>query len=83
MIAKVLKEAADAIRGPEKPTTVPGFLRPIDTAWIARELNLEVQAAERGKSNIPPSTSAGPDSIERAFRNLRYQGYSASWGDSV
>jgi hypothetical protein len=65
MIAKVLREAIGAIRGSEMPTTVPGFLRPIDTAAIARQLNLEAIAAERGRSNIPPSDSPAPDAIEQ------------------
>jgi hypothetical protein len=67
MIAKVLRSAVDAIRGSEKPTTVPGFLRPIDTAGIARELNLEALAAERGKSDIPPPAATGLDAIEQQF----------------
>jgi len=65
MISKVLRKAADGIRGSEKPTTVPGFWRPIDTAVIARELNLEAMAAERGQSDIPPSNASTPDAIEQ------------------
>jgi hypothetical protein len=65
MIAKVLRDAVDAIRGSEKPTTVPGFLRPINTAAIARELNLEAVAAERGEDNIPSTNSSAPDAVEQ------------------
>lgn len=65
MIGKVLREAAESIRGTEKPTTVPGFLRPIDTDAVAREIGLEVQAAERGKSETPPSSATGIDAIEQ------------------
>jgi hypothetical protein len=65
MIVKVVREAVDAIRGSEMPTTVPGFLRPIDTAAIARQLNLEARAAERGQSNIPPSDAVTLDAIEQ------------------
>jgi hypothetical protein len=57
MLDGVLRKAADAIRGPKKPTTTPGFLRPIDTDWIARELKLADAAAERGAANLPPSDS--------------------------
>jgi hypothetical protein len=65
MIARVLREAVDAIRGSERPMTVPGFLRPIDTAAMARQLNLDAVAAERGQSNIPPSTASAPDAMEQ------------------
>jgi hypothetical protein len=65
MVAKVVRDAFDAIRGNEKPTTVPGFLRPIDTAAIARELNLEAEASQRGQSNTPPSNASVPDLIEQ------------------
>jgi hypothetical protein len=65
MISSVLRDALDNIRGNEKPTTVPGFLRPIDTAAIARQLNLETTASQRGKSNIPPSDSTGLDAVEQ------------------
>jgi hypothetical protein len=65
MIVSVMRRAVDAIRGNEGPTTVPGFLRPIDTAAIARQLDLEATAAERGQSNIPPSDASGPDAIEQ------------------
>jgi hypothetical protein len=65
MIAKVVRDAFDAIRGNERPTTVPGFLRPIDTAAIAREFNLEAEAAERGQSNAPPSSASALDLIEQ------------------
>lgn len=65
MIANVLRDAVDAIRGPEKPTTTPGFLRPIDTGLVARDLNLTAIAAERGQSNIPPSSASGLDAFEQ------------------
>jgi hypothetical protein len=65
MIAKVVRDAFDAIRGNEKPMTVPGFLRPIDTGAMARELNLEAEAAQRGQSNTPPSNASVPDLIEQ------------------
>jgi hypothetical protein len=65
MIANVLREAVDAIRGSDKPTTTPGFLRPIDTDLVARELNLKGTAAERGQSNIPHSHASGVDAFEQ------------------
>jgi len=57
----VFRKAADAIRGTNKPTTVPGFLRPIDTDRIAREVQLDRIAAERGGENLPSSTSNSLD----------------------
>ena len=65
MATGMLRGALDAIRGSEKPTTVPGFLRPIDTAGIARELNLDVMAAERGRSNTPATGSTTLDAVEQ------------------
>jgi hypothetical protein len=65
MITKVLRDAVDAIRGSERPMTVPGFLRPIDTAAIARQLNLEAIAADRGRSDIPPSSTSELDAVEQ------------------
>jgi hypothetical protein len=55
MIARVLGRTFDAIRGSDKPITIPGFLRPIDTAAIARQLHLESTATKRGRSDMPPS----------------------------
>jgi hypothetical protein len=65
MISNVLREAVDAIRGSERPTTVPGFLRPVDTAAIARQLHLEPTAKKRGRSDIPPSDASTLDAIEQ------------------
>ena len=45
MVSSVLRKAADAIRGTNKPTTVPGFLHPIDTGRVADELDLDRIAA--------------------------------------
>jgi hypothetical protein len=56
MFSSVFRRMADAIRGTNKPTTVLGVLRPIDTDRIARELQLDRIAAERGGENLPSST---------------------------
>jgi hypothetical protein len=58
-------ESKSGIRGSDKPITLPGFLRPIDTAAIARQLNLEATAKKRGRSDIPPSAASTPDAIEQ------------------
>jgi len=65
MIAKTLREAVDAIRGSEKPASAAGFLRPIDTAAIAREFRLEQVAEERGKAGVPSANASAPDAIEQ------------------
>ena len=70
MFSGVFRKAADAIRGTDKPTTVPGFLRPIDTDRIARELQLDKIAAERGSENLPPSTSNSLDGVEQQIVQL-------------
>jgi hypothetical protein len=65
MIARVLRTAVDAIRGSEKPSSMAGLLRPIDTAAIAREFNLEAVAAERGTANVPAATANALDAVEQ------------------
>ena len=65
MFSGVLRKAADAIRGTNKPTTVPGFLRPIDTGVIARQLDLDRLAIERGSGNRPSSERSSLDSVEQ------------------
>jgi len=65
MIAGVVREAVNAVRGSERTNTVPGFLRPIDTAAVARQLDLEASAVERGRSNIPPPDTDAPDAVEQ------------------
>ena len=65
MIAGVVREAMNAVRGSERANTVPGFLRPIDTAAVARQLDLEASAKERGQSNIPPPDADAPDVVEQ------------------
>jgi hypothetical protein len=65
MIVRALQDALEAIRGSEKPATVPGFLRPIDTGAIVRQLNIEATAKKRGRSDMPPSDASTPDAIEQ------------------
>jgi hypothetical protein len=47
MFAEKIKSAADAVRNNAGERVVPGFLRPLDTAKIARDLKIEAIAAER------------------------------------
>lgn len=43
----------------------PGFLRPIDTNRIAREVELEKRCSENGSRNLPPTTAKGLDAVEQ------------------
>src|SRR5689334_5781875 len=65
MLRDVLSKASDAIRGTAIPGTTPGFLRPIDTGKIARELALEKRGMERGQQNLPAPTSVAHDAVEQ------------------
>lgn len=65
MITRVFSKAADALRGHDKSATVPGFLRPIDTGGISRQLDLEKRGAERGRQNLPASNASNPDTVEQ------------------
>jgi hypothetical protein len=50
----------------EKVVVQPGFLRPIDTERIARELDLDESAAHRGRSNSPQTATTQFDEVEQA-----------------
>ena len=65
MIAGTLKKFANAILGNQSPSTVQGFLRPIDTARIAGDIDLDRLARDRGRNELPDSTAATPDSVEQ------------------
>ena len=43
----------------------PGFLRPIDTDRIARELRIDERAAENGRRELPTAEAQVMDSVER------------------
>jgi hypothetical protein len=83
MFSGVFRKAADAIRGTDKPTTVPGFLRPIDTDRIVRELQLDKIATERGSENLPPSTSNSLDGVEHQIVQLIESEWSWQGGEFV
>src|SRR6185312_4812176 len=83
MFSSVFRKAADAIRGADKPTTVPGFLRPIDTDRIARELQLDKIAAERGRENLPSSTSNSLDGVEQQIVQLIESEWSWQGGEFI
>ena len=48
-------------------SVVPGFLRPIDTDALARELELKKSGLERGKKNLPTSDETELDGVEQTI----------------
>src|SRR5258706_2683209 len=64
-MAGKLQGFVDAIRGDDSRAKVQGFLRPIDTDGIAKELDLDQEGVSRGKQELPPSTSTSMDSNEQ------------------
>ena len=83
MFSGVFRRMADAIRETNKPTTVLGVLRPIDTDRIARELQLDRIAAERGGENLPSSTSISLDAVEQQIVPLMESEWSWQGGEFI
>src|SRR4051794_20005543 len=67
MVAESLKRFGQAVRSNEVPLVAPGFLRPIDTRLIARELKIEAAAQHRGGNELPHQSEESLDSVERAI----------------
>lgn len=65
MVSGAFGKFAEAIRGGNIPPTAQGYLRPIDTDAIARQLDLDAIAAERGAREQPGSTAQSLDAIEQ------------------
>jgi hypothetical protein len=65
MTPKVLKSLMTAVRDNERPTVLPGFLRPIDTDRIAREFSIESVASKRARDELPESNDKELDSVEQ------------------
>jgi hypothetical protein len=61
MVGAFSKLASDQ----DQPGVVPGFLRPIDTKAISKELRLSESGAERGKENLPRSDERIWDAVEQ------------------
>src|ERR1700730_1113530 len=51
----------------DPPGVVPGFLRPIDTKAVAKELKLLVNGGERGKQELPRSDERIWDAVEQTI----------------
>lgn len=65
MFSGAVQKVTDAIRGKTTGSSIPGFLRPIDTGRIARDLHLIEVANERGAAELPPTNASAPDAIEQ------------------
>lgn len=65
MVVGAFRKLREAVRGDDGRAKAQGYLRPIDTNDIAREMDLERVASERGKKNLPPSNSVTADAIEQ------------------
>jgi hypothetical protein len=65
MVGKIFQKFTNAIQGDDGRGQVQGYLKPIDTAKIARKLKLDEVAADRGSKNLPPTNSQQLDGIEQ------------------
>lgn len=64
-VSQTVNRLFEAVRDNVRSSAAPGFLRPIDTAQIARELNLEALAIERGRQNLPEASAQTLDMVEQ------------------
>lgn len=65
MVVGAMGKLAEAIRGDNNSPKAQGYLRPIDTGAMARQLNIDVTAAERGSRDQPASNSQSLDVVEQ------------------
>lgn len=65
MVVGAFRKLADAIRGDDGRGQVQGYLKPIDTDEIARKLNLDAVAAERGAREQPATDTQSLDGMEQ------------------
>jgi hypothetical protein len=61
----ILESVTDYFRNERPEGVQPGFLRPIDTEAIARQLDLDDRARERGASNLPAGEDDVLDTVEQ------------------
>jgi hypothetical protein len=66
-LRNALKQVVTAVRGKERPSVVPGFLRPIDTGAVARQLNLKEVGSERGMKQLPATGDPVFDAVEQTI----------------
>lgn len=67
MISRAAKGFADFVRGDEPLAVLPGFLRPIDTDALARDLKITAAGAQRGRDELPRTDETNFDAVEQAI----------------
>jgi zinc transporter ZupT len=65
MITGVFRKLRETVRGNDGRAKAQGYLQPIDTDQIAKELDLVRLARERGSQELPPSDALTPDAVEQ------------------
>jgi hypothetical protein len=70
-------------RGEDGGGQVQGFLRPIDTAEIARRLKLDEAAAHRGSRELPATDAQSLDSIEQQITQALESEWSWNGADLI
>ena len=67
LLVNAVKRFVSAVRGPKQPSVVPGFLRPIDTDSLARQLGLKENGVQRGTKELPGSAERIFDALEQSI----------------
>jgi hypothetical protein len=70
MVARLFRKLREAARGADGRAKAQGYLQPIDTEELTRELDLVAKARERGSQELPPSGAVTPDAIEQQVTEL-------------
>jgi hypothetical protein len=65
MVVGAFQRLGNALRGDDGRARASGYLKPIDTAEIARNLKLDELGADRGAKELPPSSSQSLDGVEQ------------------
>ena len=67
LLLNAVKKFASAVRGEERSSVVPGFLRPIDTGALERQLKLKELGTQRGEKELPSSGEKILDATEQTI----------------
>lgn len=80
---EAFRKLRDAVRGDDGRGKAQGYLKPIDTDDIARELRLGEVGTERGRQNLPPSNATTLDSVEQQITQALEGEWSWHGGDLI
>jgi hypothetical protein len=83
MVVGAFGKLAEAIRGDNSPAKAQGYLKPIDTGAMARQLNLDATAAERGARDQPASNSQSLDVVEQQITHAIESEWSWHGGELI